>query len=162
LNTSAIRGALRVDIVVLAAVLAVASIRPTHAGENVPLAEYEVDRDSIPQPLGGLPGDPVRGAALFAARQVSTCLLCHADPSAVHSAGSAIGPSLVGVGSRLTAGQIRLRIVDAARVNPETIMPSFHVVQGLTRVGHAWQGRPVLDAGQIEDLVAYLVTLRAP
>jgi sulfur-oxidizing protein SoxX len=126
------------------------------------LVPYVVTGDSIAQPLAGSGGDPARGAALFAARQVSTCLLCHAAPSASQTAEGAIGPSLAGVGARLSPGQIRLRIVDAALVNPDTIMPAFYSTEGLHRVGRAWAGRPVLDAGQIEDLVAYLATLRAP
>ncbi len=134
---------------------------PACADDVPTLVGYSVTNDAIEEPLGGAVGDANRGAALFANRQVSTCLLCHADPSAQQS-GRAIGPSLAGVGSRLTAGQIRLRIVDAGRVNPETIMPSFYKVDGLTRVGRQWQGKPVLNAMQIEDLVAWLATLRNP
>ncbi len=118
--------------------------------------------DGIPTPLTGHPGDPAHGAALFANRQISTCVLCHADPSAHQPNQSAIGPSLAGIGARLSEAQIRLRIVDAARVNPDTIMPSFHATSGLTRVGRQWQGRPVLDAAQIEDIVAWLTSLRTP
>lgn len=71
-----------------------------------------------------------------------------------------IGPDLRGVGSRLTAGQIRLRLVDSSVLNPETVMPAYHRMDGLVRVGQAWRGRPVLSAQQIEDAVAWLVTLK--
>lgn len=71
-----------------------------------------------------------------------------------------LGPSLAGVGSRLSAGQIRLRIVDAMRLNPDTIMPSYYRVDGLNQVAEAWRGKPVLSAQQIEDAIAYLQTLR--
>lgn len=132
-----------------------------------PLLSYRVDGDAIDDPLTGQVGDPARGRTVVLARQVSTCLLCHAGPfSDGQSSGaqsqSAIGPSLTGVGSRLTAGQIRLRIVNAAAVNPATVMPGFYTVSGLTRVGHAWEGKPVLTANQVEDVVAYLTTLNAP
>ena len=73
-----------------------------------------------------------------------------------------IGPDLRGVGDRLSAGQIRLRLVDPKRVNPDTIMPAFHVTDGLERVARRYAGRPILDAGQIEDLVAWLATLTEP
>jgi sulfur-oxidizing protein SoxX len=130
-----------------------------------PLVAYQVENDRIVGSLTARPGDPARGAALFASRQISTCLLCHADPTAPPPAGGApggtIGPPLAGVGSRLTDSQIRLRIVDAARLNPDTVMPSFYVVEGLHRVGRQWQGKPILDAAQIEDLVAFLATLRS-
>jgi sulfur-oxidizing protein SoxX len=141
--------------------LAMTACASAFADDVPPLVDYSVTSDAIDRPLAGELGDAKRGAALFANRQVSTCLLCHADPSAGQSA-KAIGPSLVGVGARLTAEQIRLRIVDAQRVNPETIMPSFYKVDGLTRVGRQWQGRPVLTPAQIEDLVAWLSTLRNP
>jgi sulfur-oxidizing protein SoxX len=131
----------------------------------LPVVPYRVENDSIEAPLTGRQGDSVRGAGLFANRQVSTCLLCHADPGPARSdipqaSGSTIGPLLTGVASRLTEGQIRLRIVDAARLNPNTVMPSFYVVAGLNRVGRQWQGKPILDAEQIDDLVAYLATSR--
>ena len=73
-----------------------------------------------------------------------------------------IGPSLNGVGSRQTTGQIRQRLIDARKLNPDTVMPPYHVVDGLNRVGHSWQDRPALSAQQIEDVVAFLATLRMP
>ena len=128
------------------------------AARAEPLVTYAVQADSIPVPLTATPGDPMRGARLFRDRTVSTCLLCHAEPSAAQAA--AIGPSIAGVGSRLDAGQIRLRIVDSKRLDPATIMPSFYATEGLTRVGRPWQSRPVLGTQQIEDMVAFLATLR--
>jgi sulfur-oxidizing protein SoxX len=122
-----------------------------------PNSQDRLENDRIAS-LTGQPGDAARGADLFARRQVSTCLLCHSDPASAPVV--AIGPSLANVGARLSEGQIRLRIVDAARLNPDTVMPSFYVTAGLNRVGAQWRDRPILDAGQIEDLVAFLVTLR--
>jgi sulfur-oxidizing protein SoxX len=57
-------------------------------------------------------------------------------------------------------GQLRLRIVDAARLNPNSIMPAYYRIDGLTRVAPLFQGKPILTAEQIEDVVAYLTTLR--
>ncbi len=115
------------------------------------------ENDQIAASLTGHAGDPARGAALFANRQISTCVLCHPE----HPSPDTIGPSLAGVGRRLSQGQIRLRIFDAARVNPDTVMPSFARVSGLTRVGRPWLGKPILDAEQIEDLVAFLAASRS-
>ena len=71
-----------------------------------------------------------------------------------------LAPSLAGAGSRWSEGQLRLRLVDASRLNPETIMPSYYRLEGLMRVGPAWRGKPILSAEQIEDMVAYLASLR--
>jgi sulfur-oxidizing protein SoxX len=129
------------------------------AGSAAQMMPYQVVGDGIPASLTGVSGNVAQGQAVFANRQVSTCLLCHADPNGKASQ-AAIGPSLRGVGARLTPAQIRLRLVDARRINPETLMPPFYAVTGLRRVAPAWQGRPVLTATQIEDLVAFLATLQ--
>lgn len=67
---------------------------------------------------------------------------------------------LSGVGARLGAGQLRLRIVDASLLNRDTIMPAYYRVSGLNQVAAAYRGRPILSAQQVEDVVAYLLTLR--
>lgn len=126
------------------------------------LLPYRVDGDRIDAPLAGHPGVPANGRALMLDQRTSTCLLCHAGPFPEQRFQSTIGPSLAGVGDRLTPAQIRLRLVDATRVNPETSMPRFYADTGFTRVAPAYAGRPVLDADQIEDLVAFLSTLKAP
>jgi sulfur-oxidizing protein SoxX len=105
----------------------------------------------------GPPGDPARGRELFATRDEARCVLCHSAPGVEGSAN--LGPSLAGVGSRLSAGQIRLRIADITRVNPEAVMPTFHRASGMTRVAPQFAGKPVLAAAQVEDLVAWLETL---
>lgn len=118
--------------------------------------------DAIDEPLTGRPGDPASGRAIVLDRALSACLLCHAGPFPAPHLQGTIGPSLDGVGTRLTAGQIRLRLVDARKLNPDTVMPPYHGADGLNRTGHQWQGRPILSAQQIEDVVAFLATLRAP
>ena len=113
-------------------------------------------------PLTGQPGNPERGRQIVENREVSACLLCHSGPFPDPHLQGNVGPSLDGVGSRLTPGEIRLRLVDPAKLNPDTVMPSYTAVDGLTRVGKGWAGRPVLTAQQIEDVVAFLATLRVP
>jgi L-cysteine S-thiosulfotransferase len=124
-----------------------------------PLLPYRVEGDAIPAPLAGARGDPERGRAIVLRRQ-STCLLCHSGPFPETPFQGTIGPDLRGVGARLEEGQIRLRLVDPSRLNPATVMPGFYVVEGLTRVGAEWRGKPVLSAEEIEDVVAFLTTLR--
>jgi sulfur-oxidizing protein SoxX len=118
--------------------------------------------DAVDTPLTMQPGDPMRGRQIVENRQLSACLLCHAGPFPEPHLQGNIGPPLAGVGARLTAGEIRLRLIDARRLNPNTVMPPYYVVEGLNRTGHAWQGEPALSAQQIEDVVAFLTTLRAP
>ena len=116
--------------------------------------------DALEQPLTGAPGDAQRGRAIVASRQQGLCLLCHRGPFPEERFQGSIGTDLTGAGSRWTAGQLRLRIVDSRRLNPDSVMPAFHRVDGLQRVGPAWKSRPVLDAQQVEDVVAFLVTLK--
>ncbi len=118
--------------------------------------------DAMDTAVTAQPGDPARGGRIVEDRQLSACLLCHSGPFPAPHLQGTIGPSLEGVGSRLSAGQIRLRLVDARKLNPDTIMPPYYVADGLNRLGTTWQGRSALSAQQIEDVVAYLTTLRAP
>lgn len=120
---------------------------------------YRVDGDAIRERLLTAPGDAARGKAVVVGRD-SNCLLCHAVPDAGVRFMGNVGPSLDGVGARLTEGQLRLRIVDSMRLNRETIMPSYYRVEGLNQVAETWRGKPVLTAQQVEDTVAYLLTLR--
>lgn len=121
---------------------------------------FEVVGDAMPAPLTAVPGDVARGRAVVESRQLGTCVLCHAGPFPAEKLPATIGPDLRGVGGRLTAGQIRLRLVEPARLNAATVMPAYFRTEGLVRVGRAWQGRPVLSAQQIEDAVAFLATLK--
>jgi L-cysteine S-thiosulfotransferase len=124
------------------------------------LRPYQIVGDGIPHSLTGIAGDPARGRAIVTNRQVGLCLLCHSGPFPEEKFQGTLAPDLKGSGARATESQLRLRIVDASRLNPETIMPSYYRVDGLTRVAPAFQGKPILNAEQIEDVVAYLATLR--
>jgi sulfur-oxidizing protein SoxX len=114
----------------------------------------------IEKSLTGTKGDAARGRAIVADRHVGLCLLCHSAPIPEERFQGDIAPDLKGVASRLSEGQLRLRIVDSSRVNPATIMPSYYRTEGLARVAPAFRGKTVLSAEQIEDVVAYLMTLR--
>ena len=123
------------------------------------LLPYKVVGEAIPESLTGQPGDPVRGRAIVVKRE-NTCLLCHSGPFPDERFQGDLSPNLKGTGSRWSEGELRLRMVDASRLNPATIMPSFYKIDGLNRVASAWRGKPILTAEQIEDVVAYLKTLK--
>ena len=110
--------------------------------------------------MTGSPGDATRGRAIATNRQVGLCLLCHSGPFPEERFPGTLAPDLAGAGARWTAGQLRLRVADSARLDPATLMPPYHRTEGLSRVGATWQGRPVLSAQQVEDVVAFLSTLR--
>jgi sulfur-oxidizing protein SoxX len=116
--------------------------------------------DSLPSSLTGAAGDPAAGRKIVLDRHVGLCLLCHSGPFPEERFQGNLAPSLAGVGSRLSEGEIRLRIVDSSRVNPNTIMPAYFRSEGLTRVAPAHQGKTVLSAAQIEDVVAFLAALK--
>ena len=116
--------------------------------------------DALPESLTGVKGDPTRGRGIVASRQVGLCLLCHSGPFPEERFQGNLAPDLTGAGKRWSEAQLRLRIVDSSRVNPTTIMPAYHVTSGLVRVAPAWRGKFVLSAQQIEDVVAFLMTLR--
>ena len=116
--------------------------------------------DAIPRPLTGVTGDPARGRAIVVNRQVGLCLLCHSGPFPEERLQGNLATDLRGAGSRWSEGQLRLRIVDSGRINPATIMPAYHRTEGLVRVAPAWRGKPILSAEQVEDVVAFLVTLK--
>src|SRR4029079_12707422 len=139
--------------------LIAATFAMSFAANGQELRPYTITGDAIPQPLTGAAGDPARGRALVLER-TSTCILCHSGPFPEERFQGDLAPNLAGSGRRWSEGQLRLRLVDASRLNPATIMPSYYRVDGLDRVGTLWRGKPILSAEQIEDIVAYLITLR--
>jgi L-cysteine S-thiosulfotransferase len=130
------------------------------APSRAELVHYAVVGDAIPASLTGTKGDPVRGRAIVASRTVGLCLLCHSGPFPEDKFQGNIAPDLAGAGARWSEGQLRLRIVDARKLNPDTIMPPFYRVDHLTRVPAAYRDKPVLTAVEVEDVVAYLMTLK--
>lgn len=120
----------------------------------------DLPADALPAALTGTPGDAARGRLILANRQVGLCLLCHTGPFPEERFQGNLAPDLSGAGSRWSEGQLRLRVVNARRLNPQSIMPAYYRTDGLVRVGPAWRGQPILSAQQIEDVVALLVTLK--
>jgi L-cysteine S-thiosulfotransferase len=145
---------------VAALALALAVVPAGAAQVDSAAPAYAMVGDAIPSPLNGARGNPARGREVIVNRQVGLCLLCHSGPFPEERFQGTLAPDLAGTGARLSEGQIRLRIVDPGRLNPGTIMPAYYRTEGLTRVAPAFRGKTVLTAEQIEDIVAFLVTLR--
>jgi L-cysteine S-thiosulfotransferase len=117
----------------------------------------------LPEPLTATPGDAERGRAIAASRQQGLCVLCHAAPLPDPHLQGNLGPDLAGVGARLTVQQLRARLLDPRGANPESIMPAYGTLpatQQLQRVPASLQGRPLLTPQQIEDVVAWLASLK--
>jgi len=147
----------------LVAALAAASVAIGTAAADAGsgnLATFRVVGDGIPQAIGGAAGNADRGRALLLGRESANCVVCHALPDPGVRFSGNLGPPLGGVARTFSVAQLRLRVVDNMRVNPTTIMPSYYRVEGLDRVAAAYRGKPILDAGQVEDIVAYLATLK--
>lgn len=143
-------------------VIALLALMPCQAGAQTPsgVAPFMVMGDGIPDPLTRQPGNASRGRSIVASRQTGLCLLCHSGPFPEEPFQGNLAPDLTGTGSRWSTAQLRLRLVDSRRLNPDTIMPAYHSTEGLTRVGPAWRDKTILSAQQIEDVVAFLATLR--
>jgi sulfur-oxidizing protein SoxX len=134
-------------------------------GENLaraqePLVAYKIVGDTIPASLTGSKGDVTRGRAIVLSRQRGLCLLCHSGPFPEERLQGSLATDLKGVGARWSAGQLRLRVVDARKIDAHTIMPAYYTLDGLDRVAPAYRGKPILTAEEIEDVVAFLATLQ--
>jgi sulfur-oxidizing protein SoxX len=130
------------------------------AGAADGTSSYRVVADGIPDSLVTGTGDAARGRALMVARDSANCVLCHAVPDTAVRFSGDLGPALAGIGARLSVPQLRLRVSDNLRVNPTTVMPSYYRTDGLDRVASQYAGKPILTAQEIEDVVAYLASLK--
>jgi sulfur-oxidizing protein SoxX len=119
---------------------------------------FEAVGDAIPRPLAAEPGDAARGRSIVVNRDQGGCTLCHEVPGETRFGN--VAPPLSG--ARLSVPQLRLRVADSGRVNPATPMPAYYRVQGLVEVAAAYRGKTILSAQQVEDVVAFLATLKEP
>ena len=146
-----------VQAIVMTALIGVLSSMQGAGAQS--LAPYQVERGEIPIPLAA-PGDSSRGRAIVLSRESGNCFLCHAFADAGGALAGNLGPPMTGVGARLGEGQLRLRVVDSARINPQSIMPAYYRIEGFNQVAPAYRGKPILSPQQVEDVVAYLVQLK--
>jgi L-cysteine S-thiosulfotransferase len=146
---------------IAAAVAAWTTATPTStAQQHDPLVAYRIADGAIAEPLTDQPGDVDRGRRIVLDREGGDCIVCHAMPLPQRQFHGTIGPPLDGVGARYSAGALRLRIVDPKAFNANTIMPAYYKVGELHRVLERYRGKPILTAQQVEDVVAYLLTLQ--
>ena len=124
------------------------------------LVPYVIVGNAIPKSLTGAAGNPEEGAKIIVDRRLGNCMSCHAVGMPKEPFPGNLGPDLAGVGNRLSPGELRLRLVDPKRVNDATSMPAYYKIDGLDRVAAQYIGKPILTAAQIEDVIAYLMTLR--
>lgn len=103
-----------------------------------------------------------RGKAVFIDRERGHCLLCHQVRQINESFQGNIGPDLSNIGARLGADELYKRIADPTEQNPNTVMPAYYRTHGLIQVAQAYQDQPVLTAEEMDDLVAFLLTLQQP
>lgn len=151
---------MKVAFNVCGVVLAVAILGLPSFQANAETIKYVVKDDAIAKSLTGKPGDPVAGRKTVINRKLGHCVSCHKMPIPDQSFQGDVAPNLAGVGSRYTAGELRLRIVNPKKINPDTFMPAYYRTEGLHRVQKKWRGKTILSAQQVEDVIAYLMTLR--
>ena len=123
------------------------------------LAKFRVG-DGIPKSLTGKPGNAKKGRSTAINRKKGNCLACHSMPVPEMADHGNIGPNLAGVGSNYTVAELRLRLVSAKTISPDTVMPSYYMKTGFNRVQKKWRGKTVISAQDVEDILAYLVTLK--
>jgi L-cysteine S-thiosulfotransferase len=128
--------------------------------EALVVVAFTVVGDGIPAPLTAQAGDAQRGRAIVVNRQKGLCLLCHSGPFPEEPVQSNLSTDLSGAGKRWSAAQLRLRVADARRLNPDSLMPSFHRLPEQARVAPSQAGQPILNAQEVEDVVAFLGSLK--
>jgi L-cysteine S-thiosulfotransferase len=142
-----------------ATVIIAASVGMTFAA-SAEVVAYQIVDDGIPKSLTGKAGDAKAGRKVAYNRKTGNCLACHKLPIPEQQFHGEVGPDLKGVASRYSEAEIRLRVVDSKKMNSDTIMPAFYRDTGFTRLQKKWVGKSILKAQEVEDLVAYLMTLK--
>ena len=142
-----------------AAAIVAASISLTLVA-NAGTVSYQIVDDGIPKSLTGTAGNAQAGRKVAYNRKTGNCLACHKAPIPEQQFHGEIGPDLKGVASRYSEAELRLRIVDSKKTNSDTIMPAFYRDTGFTRLQKKWVVKSILKAQEVEDLLAYLMTLK--
>lgn len=116
---------------------------------------------TVPQSLTGQPGDPAKGRNWVVGRKLGNCLACHANSDmAQEPYHGEVAPPLDGAGNRWSEAELRAIVINSkVAFSPETIMPAFYRDSGFNRVAKTFEGKTILTAQQVEDVVAYLMTL---
>ena len=141
-----------------ALVLSISSV----SAETVKPADVKIVDGAIAQGLTDKPGDPDAGLKWFVGRKLGNCLACHTNEKLSDQPyHGEVGPPLDGVAGRWSQAELRAIVVNSKEaLSPETIMPGFYRDSGLSRVAKKFAGKTILTAQQVEDVVAYLMTLK--
>jgi len=154
---------MKFSILTLAAALVASG---AYAAEPVAPADVVYTDGAIEASLSGAPGNPEDGVKAFSSRAIGNCVACHEVTSLGTAFPGNVGPMLDGVGSRWNEAELRGIVANAKLMYDGTIMPAFYKVDGFTRPGDGYTGKaaetlePILSAQQIEDVVAFLMTLK--
>ena len=147
-------------LVGVGAAAALAALAAVAFAQDV-LVPFQVVGNGIPKPLTDQPGDPVRGKTVVTDATNATCLICHTMPDIPEQPDQGnLAPPMEHPGSKYTAAELRLRLVNPKFLNPDTIMPAYYRLDGLTRVQQQYVGKTVYKPQDIEDVIAYLLTLK--
>ncbi|MEE4235114.1 MAG: sulfur oxidation c-type cytochrome SoxX [Anderseniella sp.] len=131
------------------------------AAELAPAEVKFTDDMTVEVSLTGTPGDPAKGREVFANRRLGNCLACHANTDMKDQLFHGdVGPSLDGVGSRWNEAQLRAILVDSKKVFTDTTMPGFYTLEVGKDVREESVGKTILGAQDVEDVLAYLATLK--
>ena len=151
---------MRVVGIIASVVVAAAAISTSWAQPD--LVPFQIVDGGIPDPLTDEPGNRFRGELIVRDAANASCLICHSMPIPDEPDPGNIGPDLAGIGARYTAAELRLRLVDPKIINPATVMPSYYSLRNLNRVEEQYVGQTIYSAQDIEDVVAFLLTLTEP
>ncbi|OEJ66874.1 sulfur oxidation c-type cytochrome SoxX [Magnetovibrio blakemorei] len=122
------------------------------------MPKFTIVNDTIPASLTGKPGDAANGRKVAIDRKKGNCLACHVMPIPEQQFHGHVGPDLHGVAKRYDEATLRMRVVDPKVLNEDTMMPSFFTT-GQHRVTKKFEGKTILGAQEVEDVIAYLKTL---
>jgi len=140
-------------------VMAAFSISAPMTASAKDLVKFKLVGETIPKSLTGKPGDPKKGLKTAVDRRKGNCLACHVLPNVKLADHGEIGPPLAGVAKRYKVGELRLRLVDSKKLNPDSIMPSYYRTAGYHRLQKKWKDKTIISAQDVEDILAYLQTL---
>jgi len=129
---------------------------------DTPPGDVKIADHKVMASLTGMPGDAKNGANVFKNRKLGNCLACHANEAMKDELfHGEVGPALDGVADRWSAPELRAIVVNSKAVfGAETVMPGFYTLKVGENVAKAFVGKTILSAQQVEDLVAYLTTLK--
>lgn len=130
---------------------------------------------AIERPLTKRRGEAVQGLRIVVDPERGNCIACHRvaailakldiqKPSSREKYGNhgTLGPRLDGIAERYSEGELRAILVNPQVAFPDadTIMPSYYTVGNFNHPLPDCRDRAILSANEIENVLAYLATLK--